>query len=234
MAYKNKTYLCFDGDTDIHYFYLMKAWKHNQNDFFKDFNFFDAHEINYSRDSSKEESIKAVARLTNHGLSPPVVGNLTNPLNNYTRTKRNTLRTTLLFLFISTLLISCSVTRPTAYQAKAFTGGYSETQLAPDIYSVRFQGNGYTVTERANDFCLLRCAELTKQNGYKYFTIISNKEGSSGALASTNAIGVTVAASAYPSDNNVIKLLKDKPENNVTVYEADFIINSIKTKYKIK
>ena len=58
MAYRNKTYLCFDGDNDIHYFYLMKAWKHNQNDFFKDFNFYDAHEINYARDSSKEESIK--------------------------------------------------------------------------------------------------------------------------------------------------------------------------------
>jgi hypothetical protein len=43
MAYRNKVYMCFDGDNDIHYFYLMKAWKHNQQEFFRDFNFFDAH-----------------------------------------------------------------------------------------------------------------------------------------------------------------------------------------------
>jgi hypothetical protein len=58
MAYRNKAYIAFDGDNDIHYYYLMKAWKHNQRDFFSDFNFYDAHEINYARDSSQEESIK--------------------------------------------------------------------------------------------------------------------------------------------------------------------------------
>lgn len=60
---KNKTYIAFDGDNDIHYYYLMKAWKHNQRDFFADFNFYDAHDINFARDSSKEESIKAQLRI---------------------------------------------------------------------------------------------------------------------------------------------------------------------------
>jgi len=60
---KNRTYIAFEGDNDIHYYYLMKAWKHNQRDFFSDFNFYDAHDINSSRDSSKEESIKAQLRL---------------------------------------------------------------------------------------------------------------------------------------------------------------------------
>lgn len=55
MPYRNKTYVAFDGDNDIHYYWLMKAWK--QNDGF-DFNFHDAHDLNQSYDSSKEESIK--------------------------------------------------------------------------------------------------------------------------------------------------------------------------------
>ena len=29
MPYKNKTFVCFDGDTDIHYYRLMRAWKEN-------------------------------------------------------------------------------------------------------------------------------------------------------------------------------------------------------------
>ena len=29
MAYRNKTYVCFDADSDIRYYNLMKAWKEN-------------------------------------------------------------------------------------------------------------------------------------------------------------------------------------------------------------
>lgn len=79
--------MCFDGDNDIHYFYLMKAWKHNQNEFFKDFNFFDAHEINYARDSSKEESIKhqLLERLNNSNLFIVLVGDHTKFLTKFVR-----------------------------------------------------------------------------------------------------------------------------------------------------
>ena len=59
MAYRNKTYVAFDGDNDIHYYLLMKAWKSNEN---LDFNFYDAHDINSARDTSTEESIKAQLR----------------------------------------------------------------------------------------------------------------------------------------------------------------------------
>ena len=55
MAYKNKTYVAFDGDNDIRYYNLMKAWKQNDN---SNFNFFDAHDINNALDSSTEETIK--------------------------------------------------------------------------------------------------------------------------------------------------------------------------------
>lgn len=55
MAYRNKTYVCFDGDTDMRYYNLMKAWKQNDN---TDFNFYDAHDLNSARDTSLEQSIK--------------------------------------------------------------------------------------------------------------------------------------------------------------------------------
>src|SRR5882672_6163485 len=59
MAYQNKTYVAFDGDSDIHYFRLMQAWKQNDN---TPFNFHDAHGLNYSNDSSLRESILAQLR----------------------------------------------------------------------------------------------------------------------------------------------------------------------------
>jgi len=59
MAYRNKTYVAFDGDRDINYYYLMKAWKANDS---IEFDFHDAHDLNYARDSSEEESIKRQLR----------------------------------------------------------------------------------------------------------------------------------------------------------------------------
>ena len=55
MAYRNKTYVAFDGDSDIRYYNLMKAWKQSDK---TDFNFYDAHDINNALDTSTEETIK--------------------------------------------------------------------------------------------------------------------------------------------------------------------------------
>ena len=60
MAYRNKVYISFDGDNDIHYYRLMQAWKQNDN---TDFNFYNAHDLNTARDSSQEESIKRQLRI---------------------------------------------------------------------------------------------------------------------------------------------------------------------------
>lgn len=59
MGYRNKTYIAFDGDTDMHYYRLMTAWKANDG---LSLNFHDAHDLNTARDSSQEESIKRQLR----------------------------------------------------------------------------------------------------------------------------------------------------------------------------
>lgn len=59
MAYRNKTYIAFDGDKDMKYYLLMTAWKANDG---LDFNFHNAHDLNAARDSSQEESIKKQLR----------------------------------------------------------------------------------------------------------------------------------------------------------------------------
>lgn len=56
MPYRNKTFVSFDGDSDMAYYRLIQAWK--QNDGIA-FNFYNAHDLNTARDSSLESSIKA-------------------------------------------------------------------------------------------------------------------------------------------------------------------------------
>lgn len=48
-------YVAFDGDNDIHYYRLMCAWHVNPH---HEFTFYDAHDLQQSRDSSQEETIK--------------------------------------------------------------------------------------------------------------------------------------------------------------------------------
>lgn len=54
MGYRNKTYVAFASE-DIGKYRLMEAWKANEN---IDFDFFDAHDLFVSRDTSKPETIK--------------------------------------------------------------------------------------------------------------------------------------------------------------------------------
>jgi len=84
MAYRNKTYVCFDGDSDIHYYRLMQAWHQNDR---SEFSFYNAHDINYARDSSLEASIKNQLRqrLLNSMVFVVLVGEKTRYLTKFVK-----------------------------------------------------------------------------------------------------------------------------------------------------
>jgi hypothetical protein len=54
VSYRNKTYVAFASE-DIHNYRLMEAWRDSKH---IDFNFYDAHDLYISRDTSKPETIK--------------------------------------------------------------------------------------------------------------------------------------------------------------------------------
>ena len=76
MAYRNRVFVSFDGDNDIHYYRLMRAWKQNDN---TSFSFFDAHDINTALDTSTEETIKRRLRerLANSKVVVSLIGEKT-------------------------------------------------------------------------------------------------------------------------------------------------------------
>lgn len=84
MPYRNKVYVCFDGDSDIHYYRLMLAWHQSDH---TNFNFYNAHEINYARDSSHESSIKRQLkeRLSNSKVIVVLIGQNTRFLYKFVR-----------------------------------------------------------------------------------------------------------------------------------------------------
>jgi hypothetical protein len=143
------------------------------------------------------------------------------------------------------------------YKPQGFGGGFSETQLGENIFRVAFRGNGFTSRERASDLNLLRSAEISRQYGFNYFIIVesdqytkkstytspstSHTTGSATAVgnyaygsATTTTYGGQTYRISKPRSVNTIVCFKDKPENSGLVFEASFIISSLKRKYKIK
>lgn len=84
MAYRNKTYICFDADTDMWAYGYMKGWKANDN---IDFDFYDAHDLNNIRDDSEEEAIKKKLRerLNSAKLLIVLIGEKTKNLHRFVR-----------------------------------------------------------------------------------------------------------------------------------------------------
>lgn len=59
MGYRNKTYVIFDGDSDMWAYAYMKGWKQNEN---IEFDFQDAHDLNVITDRAAEDTVKRKLR----------------------------------------------------------------------------------------------------------------------------------------------------------------------------
>lgn len=64
----------------------------------------------------------------------------------------------------------------TAYGPMTEHGGYRDRQVGPNIWTVNFNGNGFSDPQQVKEFALLRSAEVTLQNGYRYFVILGKAD----------------------------------------------------------
>jgi len=156
-------------------------------------------------------------------------------------------------LLMVVILTGCA----TSYQKQGFTGGYSETQLGENIFQVSFKGNGHTSRERVSDFALLRSAEIVIENGYRYFVVVESEKYSKNSTFTTPTTSETTGSASIsgnyvhgsstttsyggqtftiskPTANNTILCYKEKPDINGLVFDAEFIIRSIRAKYGLK
>ncbi|HWQ55085.1 MAG TPA: TIR domain-containing protein [Bryobacteraceae bacterium] len=84
MAYRNKTYVIFDGDNDMWAYAYMKGWKSNEN---VDFNFHDAHDLKPLTDRASDETIyrRLRERFSNAKQVIVIIGEHTKHLHKFVR-----------------------------------------------------------------------------------------------------------------------------------------------------
>lgn len=145
----------------------------------------------------------------------------------------------------------------TTYQPLSFGGGYSETQLDFNVYTVTFSGNGHTTLERAGDMALLRAADLMLASGHAFFAVISERErnstsafamptyatttgsintygGYSNFRANTTMSGGQIINISKPTKTMTVFGFKERPNITEMVYDAKFVTDSIRKKHNIK
>lgn len=155
-----------------------------------------------------------------------------------------------ILLATSTVLSGCA----TAYQPQGYTGGFSETQLQPNVFRVSFKGNGATSAERAADFALLRSADLALTNGFSYFVIVDSNSstaisthtlptttqttgtvstyGNTGYInAQSTSYGGETMVFRKPTSSNVIVCFTERPDVTGLVYDASFLRGSLGRQY---
>jgi hypothetical protein len=161
-----------------------------------------------------------------------------------------------LVCLLAFLLISALTSCATSYQSTGLTGGFRDTQLAPDLFRVSFSGNAFTSGDRLQDFALLRAAELALSNGAQYFAVLSSSDqsrtdtyvtpGSSYTTGTVSAYGNTGTYSGTttytapqvrtyykPGVGMLVRTFKSKPEGGFA-FDADFISKSMREKYGLK
>lgn len=132
-------------------------------------------------------------------------------------------------LFAAFVLSACA----TAYRSEGFMGGFSETALGPNMYRVSFQGSGVGEEGRVADFVLLRAAELTLREGYPYFFVAGARESSDAYAMASAASPVVVVGGMNPRAEVTIIMANEREPGRIT-YEALFLQNSLRAKYRLR
>lgn len=125
--------------------------------------------------------------------------------------------------FVMTFLVVAMSGCATMYQPNAWTGGYKDYALGNNTYEVWFGGNGHTKKDKVVEFALLRSAEVTLEEGFKYFTILESKTDSSYKYEYTSYGHI-----------NIIQCFNEEPVGIQTpVYNAKKIRSNLQKKYQL-
>jgi hypothetical protein len=73
---------------------------------------------------------------------------------------------------LACLLTGCA----TPYGPMDFAGGYEEARQAENEYTITFLANGFTRSKQAQDFALLRAAEIAAKLHFTHFVIKGTKD----------------------------------------------------------
>jgi len=149
---------------------------------------------------------------------------------------------------------ACQALMPAAYApyepAPWVGSGYTETEVQPGLFLVRFIGNSSTTPDRSADFALLRGAEICLQRGKGFIHVgnLSTRYQQTGYIPAGTSTTVTPTG---PDSPPVVTTVETSPQTDLYsptsgiavscadtkepgAWDAGFLANAVRTKYSIK
>jgi hypothetical protein len=120
------------------------------------------------------------------------------------------MRSSFILLSAACFIAGCT----TAYQPDGFSGGYTDRTLANNTAQVTFRGNRFTPPETVHSYLLRRCAEVTLQDGFKYFVLVHEEEPNQGNTDSFGSRVTTATIQMYPA----------QPRDDARAYDASLML----------
>jgi hypothetical protein len=113
------------------------------------------------------------------------------------------------------------------------SSGYADRQVAADTFDVTVQSNGLWSNERMQDYALLRAAELTRKNGFRYFVVLRSKEviDMPDPIRNSPEQEITFRSASYWAMR--VRCSAD-PTGEASEYEAAVVQESVKQKYGLQ
>jgi hypothetical protein len=141
---------------------------------------------------------------------------------------------------------------PWPFSGWSCKGGYSEIEIAPLTYTVRFEGM-HNTRPQAEDYALLRAAELTLEKGYRHFVVIQASDATMTLTTSTPSTytpptttcdkkgkcttyggswtGGGTSTTVLPAYALTIRLIDEPDDQSVIAYDAELIQRSVRGKH---
>lgn len=159
-------------------------------------------------------------------------------------------RETAAVLLLAAIMAGCSATK---YQPEGTRGGFSEVQLDRNVFRITFSGNTYTKDQLAEDYALLRSAEVTLAHGFTHFVIVDGKlkentftytspvttystskvKGNNKVETYSSTSGGDTSVTRMPTVVNTIQCFTKRPDGPGMVYDARFLCTSLGGRYKV-
>ncbi len=109
----------------------------------------------------------------------------------------------------------------TPYEARQRDQGYSEFRVATDVFSVSFRANTSTPEEEVDKYLLRRAAELTLDNGFRFYIVLSEKERTRSSSIGYSAVKIPLVA---PAASIWIRCYADRPSAHDLAIDAELFL----------
>jgi len=126
---------------------------------------------------------------------------------------------------IAVILSGCG----TKYQEMGLTGGVAAEPVMTDVYRIVARGNGYTSTDRVQDFVLLKAAETTLAAGGNFFVVGDQTDRTKVDVGQTRGTVQASVVGGKPGEALMIRVLRLKPGETPPpgAFPAQDIVNTI-------